>query len=54
VSGEIARVARAAVPRIVFVDLDKDLARTEPDPEISALIRASAGLNWRSTTCLAR
>jgi hypothetical protein len=45
VSGEIARVLGLPVPRIVFVDLDKDLARTEPDPEISALIRASAGLN---------
>jgi hypothetical protein len=30
---------------IVLVDLDGDLARTEPDPEIQDLIRASAGLN---------
>jgi len=29
----------------VFVELDPDLARTEPDPEIQQLIRASAGLN---------
>jgi hypothetical protein len=33
------------VPEIVFVHLDPDLARTEPDPEIQDLIRASAGLN---------
>jgi hypothetical protein len=45
VSGEIARALGLPVPEIVFVDLDGDLARTEPDPEISALIRASAGLN---------
>jgi hypothetical protein len=29
----------------VFVELDIDLARSEPDPEIQDLIRASAGLN---------
>jgi hypothetical protein len=45
VSGEIARVLGLPVPEIVFADLDPDLARTEPDPEISALIRASGGLN---------
>ena len=45
VAGEIARVAGLRVPEIVFVELDADLARTEPDPEIQALIRASAGLN---------
>src|SRR6188768_4509116 len=45
VSGEIARALGLAVPEIVFADLDADLARTEPDPEIHALIRNSAGLN---------
>jgi len=45
VAGEIARVAGLAIPEIVFVDLDPDLARTEPDAEIQDLIRASAGLN---------
>ncbi len=44
-SGEIARALDLPVPDIVFAELDPDLARTEPDPEISALIRASAGLN---------
>jgi hypothetical protein len=45
VAGEIARAAGLPVPEIVFMELDADLARTEPDPEIQALIRASAGLN---------
>jgi hypothetical protein len=45
VSGELARAVGLAVPEIVFAELDADLARTEPDPEISALIRASGGLN---------
>jgi hypothetical protein len=45
VAGEIARALGLSVPEIVFVDLDGDLARTEPDPEIQHLIRASAGLN---------
>ena len=33
------------VPEIVFAELDPELARTEPDPEIHALIHESAGLN---------
>jgi hypothetical protein len=45
VAGEIARAAGLPVPEIVFMELDPDLARTEPDAEIQALIRASAGLN---------
>jgi hypothetical protein len=45
VAGEIARVLGLPVPEIVFVELDPELARTEPDPEIQDLIRASAGLN---------
>jgi hypothetical protein len=45
VAGEIARAVGLRVPTIVFVDLDVDLARTEPDPEIQDLIQASAGLN---------
>jgi len=45
VAGEIARASGLPVPEIVFVELDPDLARTEPDPEIQDLIRASAGLN---------
>jgi hypothetical protein len=45
VAGEIGRALGLSVPEIVFADLDADLARTEPDPEIFALIRGSAGLN---------
>jgi hypothetical protein len=45
ISGEIARALGLPVPEIVFVELDAALARTEPDPEINALILASAGLN---------
>src|SRR2546421_4571805 len=45
VAGEIARALDLPVPDLVFAELDPDLARTEPDPEIFALIRASGGLN---------
>jgi hypothetical protein len=45
VAGEIARASGLPVPEIVFVELDPELARTEPDPEIQHLIRESAGLN---------
>jgi hypothetical protein len=45
VAGEIGRAAGLPVPEIVLVELDASLARTEPDPEIQDLIRASAGLN---------
>ncbi|WP_067651668.1 HipA family kinase [Dokdonella koreensis] len=44
-AGEMARACGLPVPEIVLVDLDPELARTEPDPEIQDLIRASAGLN---------
>jgi hypothetical protein len=45
VAGELARAAGLPVPEIVFVKLDAELARTEPDPEIQQLLRDSAGLN---------
>ena len=45
VSGEIARALGLPVPELVFAELDPELARTEPDPEIHALILDSAGLN---------
>jgi hypothetical protein len=45
VAGELARAAGLPVPEIVFMQLDTELARTEPDPEIQDLIRASGGLN---------
>jgi hypothetical protein len=45
VAGEIARALGLPVPELVLADLDPDLARTEPDLEIDALIMDSAGLN---------
>jgi hypothetical protein len=45
VAGEIGRAAGLPIPEIVLIELDPDLARTEPDVEIQELIRASAGLN---------
>lgn len=45
VAGEIARILGLPVPELVLAQLDAELARTEPDPEIQGLIRASAGLN---------
>jgi HipA-like protein len=45
IAGEIARALELPIPEIVLVELDPDLARTEPDPEIQHLIRESAGLN---------
>jgi hypothetical protein len=44
-SGEIGRALALPIPEIVFATLDEELARTEPDPEIHALIHDSAGLN---------
>jgi hypothetical protein len=45
IAGELARAAGLPVPEIVMMELDPDLARTEPDAEIQQLIRASGGLN---------
>jgi hypothetical protein len=45
IAGEIARTLGLRVPEIVFANLDPVLSRTEPDPEIQDLLRASAGLN---------
>ena len=45
-AGEIARALGLAVPELVLMSLDANaLARTEPDSEIQALIRASDGIN---------
>lgn len=45
VSGEIARALGLPVPELVFAELDVELSRTEPDPEIHGLMHDSAGLN---------
>jgi len=45
IAGEIARAVGLKMPELVFAELDPVLGRTEPDPEIQHLIKASAGLN---------
>ncbi|MEZ5462851.1 HipA family kinase [Dokdonella sp.] len=45
VAGELARACGLPMPEVVLVEVDGNLARTEPDPEIQDLIRASEGLN---------
>ncbi len=45
VTGELARAVGLDVPEIVLVGLDRALAASEPDPELSAPLEASAGLN---------
>ena len=45
IAGELARTAGFQVPELVFVALDPEIAKTEPDPEIQDLIRASGGVN---------
>jgi len=43
--GELARRLGFRVPEIVLVEVDPEMGRSEPDEEIQALLRASAGLN---------
>jgi hypothetical protein len=45
IAGELARLIGLPVPEIVFMTVDARLAKTEPDPEIQDLLRASEGLN---------
>lgn len=45
IAGELARAAGLLVPELVFVSLDPEIAKTEPDPEIQDLIRMSGGVN---------
>ena len=45
ISGGVARALGLPVPEIVLLHLNGDLSRTESDPEIQDLIRASDGLN---------
>ena len=45
VAGEIARRLDLLVPEVVLAYLDPELGRSEPDPEIQDLLKASAGLN---------
>lgn len=45
IAAGLARHLDLPVPEVVLAELDGELARTEPDPEIQDLIRASSGLN---------
>jgi HipA-like protein len=45
IAGELGRLLDLPVPRLVLIELDAVLARSEPDAEIQHLLRASAGLN---------
>lgn len=45
IAGELGIALGLPVPRLVFVEIDPVLARSEPDGEIQALLRASAGTN---------
>jgi hypothetical protein len=45
ITGELGRRLELAVPELVLVDVDPDLARNEPDQEIQDLLRASGGIN---------
>lgn len=48
VVGRLAQALGLPMPDIVLVELDREFARTEPDPEIQDLIRASEGTNLGS------
>lgn len=45
IAGEIGRALGLAVPALILLELDPAFGRTEGDPEILALLHASAGLN---------
>lgn len=45
IGGEIARAAGLRMPELVFLDIDEDFGRTEPDEKIQDLLKASRGLN---------
>lgn len=45
IAGELARRLGLPMPPLALIEIDALLARSEPDPELQALLRASAGLN---------
>ncbi|HYN89656.1 MAG TPA: HipA family kinase [Ardenticatenaceae bacterium] len=45
VSGELARASGLPLPEIAFIELAAGFGRSEGDPEIQDLLRASVGLN---------
>jgi HipA-like kinase len=46
VVGELAGVAGFCVPERVLVEIDPELGRAEPDPEVNDLITSSGGVNF--------
>ena len=46
ICSELARHLALPVPQTVLVDVDPVLAKSEPDPEIQAVLAASGGLNF--------
>ncbi len=46
IAGELARELGFNVPEIALLHLDDDFGRTEPDPEIQDILRASSGINF--------
>ena len=45
IGGEVARALQLKTPGLIFANLDEAFGRTEPDPEIQDLLKASRGLN---------
>jgi hypothetical protein len=45
IAGELGRLLGLPVPPLVLIEIDPLLARSEPDPELQALLRESAGCN---------
>lgn len=45
IAGQLGRRLGLPVPQLALIEIDPLLARSEPDPEIQQLLRASAGLN---------
>ena len=46
VVGQLALAVGLPVPEPVLVEIDPELGRTEPDPEVNELITSSAGINF--------
>lgn len=44
-AGQVGRAMGLAVPELALIELDLALARTEPDPEVQDILRASVGVN---------
>jgi len=45
IAGQLGHRLGLPVPRLVLIEIDALLARSEPDPELQQLLRASAGQN---------